>query len=87
MTSSNPQELQQLIRDIAISLGYEGGRPPLQVDDKQAATALGIKAGTLAVWRSTGRYDLPFAKIGRLVRYRLADLAKFIDSRTAGHTA
>lgn len=87
MAASHSQELKQLISDIAISLGYEGDRPPLQVDDRQAATALGVKASTLAVWRSTGRYDLPFAKIGRLVRYRLADLAKFIDSRTAGHTA
>ncbi|MCY1433022.1 hypothetical protein D9M71_490410 [compost metagenome] len=73
--------------EIAVALGYDPSRPPNQIDDKQAAVALGVKASTLAVWRSTGRYDLPFAKVGRLVRYRLADLAKFIDSRTAGHTA
>lgn len=73
--------------EIAVALGYDPSRPPNQIDDKQAAAALGVKPSTLAVWRSTGRYDLPFAKVGRLVRYRLADLAKFIDSRTAGHTA
>jgi hypothetical protein len=73
--------------EIAVALGYDPSRPPNQIDDKQAAVALGVKTSTLSVWRSTGRYDLPFAKVGRLVRYRLVDLAKFIDSRTASHTA
>ena len=35
----------------------------------------------LRVWRSTGRYNLPFVKIGRVVRYRRGDLAAFIDCR------
>ncbi|PTR29617.1 helix-turn-helix domain-containing protein [Pseudomonas sp. GV085] len=84
MTTTNVETIKI---EIAVALGYDPSRPPNQIDDKQAAVALGVKASTLAVWRSTGRYDLPFAKVGRLVRYRLADLAKFIDSRTAGHTA
>ena len=45
---------------------------------KQAATYLGVKARTLAVWKSTGRYDLPCIKIGRLAKYRKADLDAFI---------
>ena len=39
------------------------------LDDAQAAAALSVKPGTLAVWRSCGRYNLPYLKIGRLVRY------------------
>jgi len=54
--------------------------------DKQAAEFLGIKKQTLAVWRSTARYELPFVKVGRAVRYRVSDLEKFIASRTATET-
>ncbi|MFQ2613048.1 hypothetical protein ACK3ZS_19930 [Aeromonas caviae] len=45
-----------------------------------------MKATTLAVWRSTGRYNLPYLKVGRLVKYRISDLAEFLASRTAHHT-
>ncbi len=72
--------------DIAAALGYDPKNPPVQIDDKQAATALGIKASTLSVWRSTGRYNLPYMKVGRLVRYRLSDLAEFLARRTSEHT-
>ena len=48
----------------------------------QAAALLGVAAGTLEVWRCTRRYALPYVKMGRLVRYRRADLIAFIDSRT-----
>jgi len=48
----------------------------------EAAKFLGVKEGTLEVWASTGRYDLPIVKIGRLAKYRLSDLEKFIDKRT-----
>ncbi|MNN99381.1 Helix-turn-helix domain protein [compost metagenome] len=47
---------------------------------------LGVKKSTLSVWRSTGRYDLKFIKVGRLVRYRISDLAEFLARRSANHT-
>jgi excisionase family DNA binding protein len=47
---------------------------------KQAATYLGIEAGTLTVWRSTNRRVLPYVKIGSQVRYRKEDLDKFISA-------
>jgi hypothetical protein len=56
------------------------------LDDIDAAAALDISPGTLSVWRSTGRYNLPFVKIGRTVRYRVGDLRAFIESRTKTHT-
>lgn len=52
------------------------------LDDKQAAAKLTVTPGTLSVWRSTGRYALPFIKVGRKVRYRLTDLDKWLEQRT-----
>lgn len=48
----------------------------------QAAELLGVTTHTLAVWRCSQRYELPYVKVGRLVRYRYADLLTFIESRT-----
>ncbi|QSA98816.1 helix-turn-helix domain-containing protein [Methylococcus sp. EFPC2] len=42
----------------------------------------GIAVDTLAVWRSTKRYPLPFIKVGRMVRYRKSDLEAFLAART-----
>jgi hypothetical protein len=72
--------------DIAIALGYDPKNPPVQLDEKQAAFALGLKVSTLSVWRSTGRYKLPFIKVGRLVRYRVSDLAEFLARHTTEQT-
>ena len=52
------------------------------VDEKEAARFLDNSPGTLSVWRSTGRYNLPFIKIGRNVRYRRADLIAWLEKRT-----
>ncbi len=54
---------------------------------EETAEMLGVTPGTLMVWRSTGRYHLPFVKCGRKVRYRMADVLAFIESRTYTHTA
>lgn len=45
---------------------------------KEAAAYLGIAEQTLAIWHCTQRYQLPCAKIGRLVRYKKSDLDAFI---------
>lgn len=45
---------------------------------------LGVTVGTLAVWRTTKRYNLPYVKSGRLVRYREEDVQAFITSRLHG---
>lgn len=57
------------------------------LNDIQAGAVLGIKPSTLSVWRSTGRYHLPYIKTGRLVRYRVADLREFLERRTRAHTS
>jgi predicted site-specific integrase-resolvase len=47
---------------------------------KKAAEILGVAIGTLAVWRCTARYPLPFVKIGRRVMYREQDINNFIEN-------
>lgn len=49
---------------------------------KEAAKYLGISEQTLAIWKCTKRYDLPFVKIGRLIKYKKADLDAFIFKNT-----
>lgn len=48
----------------------------------QAAEYLGVTVRTLSVWRCVGRYNIPFIKVGRLVKYRKSDLDTFLDRRT-----
>ena len=59
------------------------------LDEKAAASVIDVNPGTLSVWRSTGRYELPFLKIGRKVRYRHSDLLEWLAkrTRTTGATA
>lgn len=54
----------------------------LLLNDAEAAQLLGVSPATLSVWRCTGRYNIPFVKVGRLVRYRQADLVAWLDRRT-----
>ncbi len=51
---------------------------------KEAAEYLDVGVDTLSVWRCTGRYGIPFIKVGRLVRYRKSDLDAFLTRRTRG---
>jgi DNA-binding transcriptional MerR regulator len=48
----------------------------------EAAGILGVTSATLAVWRSTSRYPLPYVKSGGKVMYRPEDLDAFIKTRT-----
>lgn len=75
----------EIKRDIALSLGFDPDRPPLTVDPRDAAKALGLKPTTLSVWRCTGRVILPYSRAGRMIRYRLDDLAAFVIARTQTH--
>lgn len=50
--------------------------------NEEAAAYLGVATNSLAVWRATKRYGLPYVKVGRLVKYRKSDLDAFLESRT-----
>ena len=47
-----------------------------------AAAYLGVAPATLAMWRCTKRYPLPYIKVGRLVQYRKNHLDAFLANRT-----
>lgn len=48
---------------------------------EQASEWLSIPVGTLRQWRSLGRGPV-YVKVGHFVRYKAADLAKFIEDNT-----
>ena len=79
MIQQQTQSLTEIIRQSAMLNGL--------LDEKQAATVLNVKPGTLSVWRSTGRYSIPFVKVGRSVRYRAGDLNAWLESRTQANGA
>lgn len=56
------------------------------LSEREAAEILKIKPQTLSVWRCTRRYDLPFIRCGRSIRYRLSDLEAWLNRRTVGTT-
>ena len=63
-------------RNIAAAMAGAGS---VKLDTPaQASELLQVPEKTLAVWRSTNRVVLPYCKIGGAVRYRRADLERFI---------
>ena len=63
------------------SAANSDGRESDLLTPAEAAAFLRVKVQTLAVWRATARYGLPFFKIGRSVFYLRADLIAWRDSR------
>lgn len=55
-------------------------------DTRTAAPLLGVKPGTLEVWRYKG-IGPRFVKSGSRVVYRLRDINLYLDSRTRNSTA
>lgn len=70
---ATPEKIADSVRDL--------------LSESQAADLLQVSPGTLSVWRSTGRYALPFVKIGARVRYRRGDLQAWLDSRVRANGA
>ncbi len=56
------------------------------VPPEKAAALLGIEVGTLANWRCRG-VGPRFLRLGGRVRYRLADLADYLDAQTRTRTS
>jgi len=56
-------------------------REPL-LSRRQAAEYLGVSSNTLAVWACTRQYELPYIRVGRLAKYKRADLDAWLASRT-----
>lgn len=58
--------------------------PQTLMTPDQVAAYLGVSVETLNVWRCTKRYNLPYIKAGRLVRYRREDVDAFVADRMQG---
>ena len=56
------------------------------VPPKETAARLGVEASTLANWRWSGRGPRHI-KVGGRVRYRLVDIAEWLDSQTRSSTS
>ena len=52
-------------------------------DEGFAAAFLGVTIGAMRTWRKK-RCGPPWRKIGKLVRYSLADLKQWVESQPAG---
>jgi excisionase family DNA binding protein len=57
---------------------------PKLLTPREVADILGIDPQTLNKWRCTKRYNLPYIRVGRLIRYREGDVQAFIAARTEG---
>lgn len=51
------------------------------MEPETLAKYLGITVYTLAAWRVHRRMDLPYIKVGRMVRYRVRDVLDFLGRR------
>jgi len=56
------------------------------IDEVALAARLGVSRSTLQSWRYTGRGPR-FIKLGRMVRYRTADIDAFLRANTRGRVA
>ena len=57
------------------------------LNTKQASEYLGVNDKSLANSRHTGTgIQIPYAKLGKIVRYRQADLDNYIERNTFSHT-
>lgn len=52
--------------------------------EDEAAAYLRVRPNTLSHWRSTGRYGLPYVRVGNRVRYRRPDLDRWLETREVG---
>ena len=54
--------------------------PPTLLRPQQVAHILGVTIQTLAQWRCSKRYSLPWVRVGRSIKYRPEDVEAFIEA-------
>ena len=55
---------------------------PELLSTSEAAEYLGARPHSLEIWRSSQRYRIPYIRVGRLIKYRRADLDDWLATRT-----
>jgi len=78
------EQLESKKAEIKQALGLE--RIPVNLTPEQTSDVLDTSINTLACWRSSGLYNLPYTKVSRRVAYPLSGVAEFLLSRTVNHT-
>jgi len=58
---------------------------PQLLDQREACAYLGVSQPTLNRWRCQGQGP-KFVKMGRVIRYRAADVAAFVEQSLRAHT-
>jgi excisionase family DNA binding protein len=76
LVSSEPRAPKLEVPDIGTDL----------IDEVELAVRLGVSRSTLQSWRYEGRGPR-FIKLGRLVRYRNADIDAYLKAQTRGKVA
>jgi predicted site-specific integrase-resolvase len=57
------------------------------LNTNELAQILGVDAKTLANARSSGTgINIPYIKVGSLVRYKMSEVEKYLESNTFEHT-
>jgi hypothetical protein len=82
MYQQNTSFTEETIRNsIATAINCTVEKLPHYLRESQVAFILGLNPTTLRVWRSQKRYDLPYLKSGRLIRYMTDDVVAFMTAR------
>ena len=84
MNTHTQEEITEVKAQIVEALGLP--RPPVNLTPEQTSEVLDTSTNTLSVWRTTGRYNLPYTKISRRVAYPINAVAEFLLRRTVTHT-
>src|SRR5262245_27731515 len=87
MPASNEHDSPKLsiVRESPADLDRLSGPTDL-IDELALANRLGVSRSTLQSWRYSGRGPR-FIKLGRMVRYRVADVDAYLNANTHGEVA
>lgn len=83
-TEFTPDQVTEIKTQIVEALGL--ARAPVNLTPEQTGEVLDTSINTLSVWRTTGRYNLPYTKVSRRVAYPINGVAEFLLRRTVNHT-
>jgi len=84
MHNFSTEQVTEIKAQIVEALGLP--RTPVNLTPEQAGEVLDTSINTLSVWRTTGRYNLPYTKVSRRVAYPINGVAEFLLKRTVNHT-
>lgn len=74
-----------LTREALLSALTAPNAPVVMLNNRDAATLMGVSPGTLPIWRMQGRGP-KFYKIGKLVRYRSDEVLAWMAEQACQNT-